>query len=270
MDLAIDIFEELSKIFVDGIYIIAGNHDCLDANTELLTKRGWIQYHEIKKTDEILSHLPDGSCKWDIINDIIIKQAGPYLNSVVTQHINLRCTDGHRVLHQIRKSNNLYSDFQYAKFQDIKGRIKIPVSGLISGTSSSLSDDEIRLMGLILTDGCIQKNRVVISQSKDADFIYKILDNLGYKYYTYVHERNITEICGKKLKNKPLPSRDIVLAADSTKLIKQILPSKDLFNHMFFNFDNRQFEIFINSCIDGDGSRYKNRNCSILYGKKQR
>lgn len=267
LDLAIDIFEELASIFVDGIYIIAGNHDCLDIDTELLTNRGWIRYDDIKHNDIILSHLPDGTCKWDKIEDIIIKDGPKTLNTVETNHISLVCTDGHRVLHQ-HKSNKGYSDLKYSTFNNLTGRIKIPVAANSNNNPSNLLDDEIRLAAWILTDGCIQKNKVTISQSKPAEKIYEILDNLGYSYYIYERERNITEICGKLLKNNPLPQRDIVLDANSGRLAMQIIADKKVFNHKFFTFDDRQFDIFLNSCIDGDGSRYSKRDCLILFGKK--
>ena len=65
-----EVVEELLKI--KNLVFCLGNHDCLDAETEVLTKSGWKKYNELTLNDEVYSFDPqtEKGC-WTKINEII-------------------------------------------------------------------------------------------------------------------------------------------------------------------------------------------------------
>src|SRR5690606_18261354 len=38
---------------------VSGNHDCLSDDTELLTRRGWVSYLDIRDSDQVFSMNPE-------------------------------------------------------------------------------------------------------------------------------------------------------------------------------------------------------------------
>ena len=189
-------------------------------------------------------------------------------------------TENHRVFHDKRKldKNRIISwdENIYEKAKDIKGRIRIKTSAK-SGNKRKvfLSDDEIKLSAWFLTDGGINRSKknhtgkYTIYQSKPIDKIINILNSLNYEYRINIRNRNIKEIMGKILKKQPLQQKEIILNSDSSKKIKAYLPDKKVQDWMF-NMTDNQFNVFLNSLIDGDGSRYKGKNRQktyILFGE---
>lgn len=265
-------FDELLKI-KNLIYVI-GNHDCVDKETECLTKRGWLKYNEINMDDEILSLNKKGYCEWSKINKIIIKEYSGDMIFFNTQHCNLLCTPNHRVLHSTRK----YAKFDslcYKQAKNLGGRVKIPISANNTNKGLTLSDNEIRFIAWILTDGHVNMgkkthvNQYIIYQSKinNIKHIKSLLRKLGYKCNINIRDnKSKKSICGQILKNY-LPSYVFRILNESNKKIQEYLPSKYPFPTFLYNMNQRQFRIFLNGIIRGDGSKYKHtKKACILYG----
>lgn len=267
---AINILRPYSKIF--DIKMISGNHDCLDEKTELLTRRGWIKYQDIDiDNDKILSYNPKtNKSVWSKINNIIIKESSKMVSIDFRGH-SFRGTDGHRVLCQKRvvkrSGENYYSDMDYIKAGDLAGRIKIPCARRNENTGISIPDNLLRLCGWLLTDGSISEKGYYIYQSKPIDKIETILSELNLEYTINTRDRNITHVCGKLLKRKPLPQKTIKIKHDDRLL--SLMPSKNIQEWMN-DLSDDQFSIMLSSIIDGDGSRYKHTdNSYIVYGTEK-
>ncbi len=251
------------------IYAIAGNHDCLDEETELLTKRGWLFWDEINQTDQIYSY-KNGFGQWDKIDKIIIQEREESLISIETNTFSFLGTKNHRILYS-KKSQNKFNDFGYDTAQDLSGRCKIINTAIIKNKEYQIPDDIIRLSAWLLTDGYIDRRkqhhagRYAIYQSKSSKKIEDIFKRLNFRYSVSTRQKRPTHICGTKI-NNILPQKTFLLLNESAKEMKQYLPTKD-FPSWVFELSKRQFDIFLSSIIDGDGSRYKHTNDSfILYG----
>lgn len=97
---------------VDWMFLVKGNHDCLDDQTELFTRRGWISYNNIQQDDQVMGIDPDGGARvWQDINEIIIHPVDEELYYFEGPLVSLACTAGHRVFHMGKGG----FDFSFAK-----------------------------------------------------------------------------------------------------------------------------------------------------------
>ena len=247
------------------ILTVMGNHDCLDKETELLTQRGWIKYNEILKTDYIFSIDNKGYGQWTKINKIIIKQSEKMFN-LKNLNLDMSITENHRVLHNKRLSDGTFSSFEYSTIKEMKkGRYRFPVAALGKNKDYPISDNQIKLLAWIFTDGSRgQGCQIWQSKIKTTKEIKIILDDLGYKYSFSTRNRDIKEICGKKLKKKPLPQHCFNIFSESLTFIKTWIDKdrKPIDMNLFRLFSNRQLNLFIKTLVSGDGSYASN-------GKKQ-
>lgn len=272
-----EVIEELLKI-KNLIYII-GNHDCLTPETEVLTKRGWIPFPYIISQDNIFSLDKDGLGRWTHINEIIRKEFNGELVSINTTRLKIDMTPTHRVLLQKRDHHPIYEELQYSPANKLSGRFRIPICAETRNEEFNISDDEIRIVAWILTDGCIlrlsQKHTgsYSIYQSKPSmvEHIKTILNNLGWNYSLKKRTRNIKQVCGKILKKNPLDENRFGLLDIANIRLSLLLREKKEVPEWVEKLSERQFKIFLNELILGDGSRYRydDNSTTIIYGQEK-
>ncbi len=245
------------------VYAVRGNHDCLDEETECLTNNGWKHFSQINKEDQVLGLDSNKTAKWQLIENIIIKEKNGKMCSIDTETLNLMCTDNHRILSEKRKSKKWCSaDYTYAK--DFKGRHRILVSGNTTESNCSLSDAEIYLSGLIITDCHINKTNNTVQgftlyQRESKSHIFrKAIESVGLSYKERTRDRDIKEICGKKLKKKPEPGIEFVIDPKEARafLKKVSIESRDV-PKWAYEMSDKQFDVFLDAVIEGDGTRYR-------------
>jgi predicted phosphodiesterase len=252
---------------------IMGNHDCLDAETELLTKRGWIAYTEIKKDDSVYSYnIQEDRGQWDKIKNILIKETDKVLSTQVKQY-SFTGTEGHRVLCSTRKGGE-FKEYDYLPAKDVKGRIKIKSCASEKKENYNIPNGIIQLAAWILTDGYIGRKKDThtgqysIYQSKSIQNIINILHELNFTYTIYERNRDIQEICGKKLVKKCLPQKEIVLSNESAKIFSKYLYNKK-FPEWAYKLSDKQFELFLFSILEANASKATYGTSHILYGTKE-
>ena len=252
--------------------IVLGNHDCLDKDTELLTKRGWLHYLEITKTDMILSINNDGFSEWTPIDQIIIKKSDKVFSYSNTS-IDMCITENHRILCSKRNSRGKYFEkLDYTTLDDMTySRYRFPVSAKNNNVDYPITDDEIILLGWVLTDGGIRKSSCQIYQSKikGRSDIKQLLRRLDYKFSSSIRQRKTDKICGKKLKRLPLVSETFFILSESLGFIESILGNdKSIKDPEIFNkFSTRQLQLFLRSLMSGDGSWATGYMSGALDGK---
>lgn len=262
---------------VHWLFFVLGNHDCLDEQTECLTKRGWVHHSDIRDDDEVLSlNTQTGEAEW---HPILMKVVRPNTDRMVTikgQPVDMTVTPNHRILVQ-KKGSRGWSGWEYVQAAEMPGRFRIPVSGRTSVSSSTLTDDQIRFAAWVLTDGHIEKGKkethassFSIYQSKDSTDIEALLDRLGFAYSTYIRERDVNEICGRELVSVCKPQKQFRVLAQHSSEIQKLLPEKGVLPEWVFDLDDRQFDILLDTLLAGDGcwdgARPKEKTCGVLYG----
>lgn len=153
--------------------------NCFDAETEILTPRGWVRFAAL--TDE------DRVAQWDGGTVAFVKplarQKFMRRGSMVAlrnRHINLRVTGDHRCLLRHRKTGELrvFPGLDYPEdWQQIHG-------GVFNGPGVALSDDEIRFIVAAQADARWTKPHISFGFKKErkAARLAAILDRLGARY----------------------------------------------------------------------------------------
>lgn len=258
---------------------VLGNHDCFSKDTECLTNSGWKNYKDISLEDKVLSiDTEKNTLVWDNIEKIIIKNHDGFLYNFSNNHVDMMITETHRVLHQKRGGDKKWGGFEYSHINDLKGRNRVPTSGLCEKIGLDLTNEEIRFIAWILTDGGISKNKghnyyhIYQSKEKTTGIIRKLLEDLEYDFSEYVRNREVKEVCGKNLVKECLPEHSFRIIGDSTKRVREFLPEKYPFPKFLFNMNKSQFDVFLNEVILGDGTYYdriENSKTSVIYGEKE-
>lgn len=251
-------------------HFMYGNHECIDDKTELLTKRGWITYKDIKKSDKVYSFNPDTECgEWVNIEHVLIKPFTGMLNRINSNVIDLLATDDHKIF----SKNRLTNKYEYVKMSELgKKRYLIPVNGNSKNKKDhDITDEMLKAIGWILTDGSINaRGYIFVYQSEEkAHMVRKALSDINVKFTEASKDRDIKEICGVPLKTVQRQYTFYVVAKDSRKLLKILDRGKQLPTWVS-KLSNRQFEVLLQSLIDGDGSRHISspETSLMLYGKK--
>lgn len=252
--------------------LVLGNHDCLDKETELLTKRGWLNYLEILDSDLVLSINDKGFSEWTSIDKVIIKKSKKMYNYRNTS-LDMCITENHRILCSRRMHDKSFKDLDYETLPNMaKSRYRFPVSAKNDNEEYALTDDEITLLGWVITDGHFSGSTCALYQSKEKGIveIIELLKRLDYTYTDNTRHRDIHTICGKKLKKKPLPCKEFFILSKSQKLIRNIfLDGKKIKNKDIFNkFSNRQLRLFLHAVMRGDGSYSKTKKAGAVNGVK--
>jgi hypothetical protein len=244
--------------YIDWLYIIGGNHDCADYATQALTKRGWKSYNEIEDTDLVFSLNRDtGKGEWTPILRRIERHHSGDMVSVEARGISMLVTPNHRVLGSRRLTGSTYSDMEFYRADSLPNRIRLPVSAPSQDKDYPISDDKIRLAAWILTDGHIQtagSPRITIYQSKYVSEIERVLVSCGVHSYHSIRHRNITHVAGKKLVKPPLPQHEFSIGAEATREILKFVPRKGELPSWAWELSGRQFNILLDTLIQGDGS----------------
>lgn len=266
--------KEWAKVFPTAI-ITNGNHDCYDEKTEVLTEFGWIKGVDLKEGIAVATmNLKTENIEYQVPDNIILKDYnGEMIKFTTPNYIDLLVTPNHRIVFKEKERKKKGYKIKEA-YKINQGYKYFPVGTINNFNDYNIVDEELKLLAWIASDGSVLKNnKFVIYQSKikNVSLIKNILSNLNIDYKESKRDRNITHIQGKELLIKPLPSYEFYFSYIFIEeyLDKYKLPS-------FLNkLSKRQFDIFISSYIDGDGSVKKNKktgevkNGKMIYGTKE-
>lgn len=259
---------------VPWLYLVLGNHDCLDDETEALTRRGWMRFDDIAEDDVVLSRGPDGEAVWSPIEATISRPHDGPMVRIESRSVDLCATPNHRVLRQRRRWDKSWTDWELAPASDLPVRMALPVSGSTK-TEAPLSDAQIELAGWILTDGGISKpgarsTQVSIWQSKPVEPITRLLDALGLKYAIHTRHRDIKEVAGRALVKPCKPQNAINLTADASRSVMVWLPAKGALPAWAMDLSDRQFGVLLDGLVGGDGCwENEGKTVAVIHGAKQ-
>lgn len=249
---------------------IMGNHDCVTPEHEVFTRRGWIRFPDVVPTDEVLGFDHEAGCsRWQAINEIVsFPYSGP-LYSYDTNRLSIRCTPNHRFL---ARPNRRRYPFQYVYAENLPREFTVRNAAGVAGRSGvALSDDEIRLAAWLLSDGSISQGKyVTFYQSKEDGCaeIRRLLSACGLAYTEVVRERDIEEVCGRRLVAKPRPQREFRLTPDASARMLQIVPKKGSLPAWCADMCAEQFSAFFSAYVAADGSPQWHGKSGAIYGTR--
>lgn len=238
---------------------------CLDEETEILTREGWKKDVDVgeevaafdTETNEIKFVPALAKIRRELEDD-------EYFCSIKTPSTDLRVTNKHRMLYDNKRKTG-WKFKEAADLAKLKDGCYIPVSAKNDFKGVPLSDDELRFIGWVMTDGSINKinGAVTITQGKYQPYceeIQKCIDGCGFKYNRFERVRqsqyksNSNAVVWTISKGKPR-------GRDRDKrgwgALEKYL-SKDL-SPLLFDMTEKQFDVMLEAIHLGDGAKQLNQ-----------
>jgi uracil-DNA glycosylase family 4 len=224
--------------------------NCIDAETEALSQRGWLKYNELNKKDLLLTKNKDtGILEWQKINEISIFP--DYEGEIIefkSRSFSAVTTPEHRWLIDNKAEGN--TQVVVSKDLSIYGSHKIHRTGKYICDDSKYSDDFVELMGWVLTDGFYERSKtynnsgVGICQSLRAKpynvkRIEDLLKRLDLKVYTTLKEHRQCMYW--------------MFWGELAKSIKLMFPERKLTMDFINNISRDQAQLLLETMIRADG-----------------
>lgn len=253
-------------------FVASGNHECFSEDTELLSEDGWITHEELDYNTKLATYNPDSEeIEFQYPTNIFEDYVEEDLLHYNSRSIDLLVTKNHRLFYAPHRSKKWRID----SCENIKNPvIGFRQAGLNNNDCCPISDDEIRLIAWCLTDAHYDKNvnNITFYQRKSAvNRIIDLLDNLGIDYHYHERDRDIKEICGKKLKNKPEIGCEINLRNIESTKVKKLCPTHEIIPDIIYRLTQEQFLVFLEEIVFCDGSKHKSSpdNSWMVYKSKE-
>ena len=259
---------------------VPGNHDCYSDDTEVLTKDGFKKHKELKTEDLIATINPlTLTTEYQEYTNYFVKEYSGKMLKFNHRNLNSIVTPKHRMF--IRPASKDFYEYVTAEsFSKIPTSTNyIKVYGSNNNAEFNISDDLLKLMAWINTDGSINKKRLefMIFQSKEVyvEEIRDLLNRLGIGFNENKRDRKVTKIKDKVLSScKPQYTFTLNVKNSGKEFLEnlsKLLPNKYNTPIVLKECSKRQVDIYIKEFIKGDGSIKENNNTlwAQIYGTKE-
>lgn len=226
--------------------------NCVDLDTEILTLNGWKKYNEVNIGDKILSYnLDKRQIELDHVKALHLSDKPTKCYQFQSPTFSAACTPNHRWVvgessrtSRIKTAENIYKN----RWPDYP-IIRVADNNMNVDNPDTWSDDMLKLLGYILTDGHFDKSHYGITlyqstaRQKNIDVlneIKRICDSLNFQY---------SDRCVDGT------SRSIYLYKNDTLVnIQNSFPGRQLTWEFVSSLTQHQAEILMWSMIEGDGT----------------
>lgn len=256
------------------IHYIEGNHECLTPDHEVLTSDGWLPIDKVTTEHKVASLGWGNITEYQKPTAVIKKHYDGKMFSTNSSFVDFVITPNHRVAHYKNYGVNL----SYTQVQNLTSTpIHIPVSGLgKSEDYEGITDDELRVLGWIITDGSINSCLRIYQSKKDRiEQIKQLLDRTGIKYTFYYRKLRTTKpINGVSVKASKEQGVFTLLSENGSRIKDKILGLKDWHHSEKYSkvlpdyinkLSQRQIWVMLEAISDGDGHATSVKSSSI-YG----
>lgn len=248
-------------------------YDCYLDDTEFLTATGWKKYDDIGNGEPIATlNKISGKIEYQIPYERVSKNYSGNIIFIETQHSNCAVTPNHRmwVSEISRKENNNFStiydkntaNWQIKKAEDLirdhKSWYHTRISASPNEIEYNISDNELKLIGAYISEGCIGKrlvngkaSAIRLSQKNDGKMLpllEEIANHFKMNRYESIHKKDNGSECLEYV----YTLADVALATNLEKFgtssnDKCLPPWAD-------QLSQRQVKILLNALLLGDGS----------------
>ena len=228
---------------------------CLSEDTKILTPDGWKSYDQVKVGDIIYTfNLETHEIEMKTVKDIFVRKYQGKMYNLRNRTQNQLVSPHHRVVRQVFNSKR-YKMQEIEDLLTFKSPISVPVVGENSNPDLDVSDEQLKLMAWIISEGSIEKDgshRVSIYQSKKVNpekykEIIGLLNHFNLEFE--VREQKGWGDC-QHVRLSPTSSKSIHKWFDGNKKV----PPKWL-----YRLSKRQARIFLETYVKGDGWNEKHR-----------
>jgi len=281
-DLMLMTIDKLSTIAPVKVVMVSGNHDCYSMDTEVLTNKGFKFKNELCIDDLIATVNPHSiEIEYQPYTNLFEREHVGEIYHIKNRYTDLMVTENHRMFFREKHDDQ----YRFEKICDVS--FKTPKYFRISANNykddnPNISDDELRLLGWINSDGSIKQKK---SNHRKIYHIYQVegkhnlvknlLDNMNIRYYEGTRYREINDIMTVELKKKKNTQYTYTLNVKNSggelmDRLDSLIEEKYSVPKILFECSKRQVEIYLNAFIDGDGTRKKgNDEWATIYGVKK-
>jgi len=229
---------------------------CLSEDTEILTVCGWKRYNEIKKGDIIKTfNIQSKKIENQKVNKVFAKYYEGEMYNLKNRIQDQLISPHHRVVRKIFQSDKYILE-PIENVIALKSPFIIPIAGKNTNHQANISDDQIKLMAWIISEGTIERPtkyrccyRVSIYQSKEKNNKnYSEIVTLLKKFKLKYAESESASL-GNNVKH-------LRLNAESSRKIHQWFGTKErvaFIPETLLNLDERQAKLFLETYLKGDG-----------------
>ena len=222
---------------------------CVDEATELLSDRGWLARSDVQVGENILTlDLFTGTSRWSPVEEVFDTVYDGPMVGLDNRSFDALVTPDHRwpalPLHGSRW--HLYETSKLPDFQ------RIPLSApFVSVASSALTDDEVELLGWVVTEGSYRHETpndtsIVITQNEGeaAERIRALLRRLG-----------VTSKTGRQGGHESSEGkvRRFWFHGARARLVRGLAPDKELLPAVVAMLTVPQLKLLVQTMLDGDG-----------------
>jgi len=250
-------------------------HACYDENTEVLTRRGWLSFKDLKPNDEVLTwNLETDEVKYEKPRRVFEYDYNGRMYRVKSRKVDLLVTPDHKVVVGDKLKRGL--NYKLFRIKDVHKKTKfyrvgipnwqgeekeffrlpsIPFSKHATVVVKEKLDMDawLQFFGWFLAEGTVYEGKVTICQHKKENFdeIGAVVTRLGYKPSRNcngisIHSRQLATYLGK-------------FGKQPFRYIPEELKS----------LSTRQLKILLSALIKGDGCKMNDR-FSIYYTTSKR
>ena len=166
---------------------------CLDLETEVLTPCGWKGWNEVGVGDEVAAFDPETHrVDWRTATGKVVRPLSEdeTMVGVESPTVSLRVSDRHRMLFRDRpkgRKADRYRIVEAAELARKRESYEIPVAGIQDAPGVPLTDDELRFVGWVITEGTINNatRQITITQAEHQPThaaLRACLEGCGFKY----------------------------------------------------------------------------------------
>ena len=256
--------------------------NCFPIDTRILTNNGLKYYNETKTGDLIPTiNLSKRSIEYKPIKKIFLYNFNGKLNYFKNKYSkSFAFTNEHQCLVKTFKWDKLKSNsslkgknYKLINASDYRRTYAFPVCFPSGNKDYKITDNELKLIGWLVTDGTIQiadkkandwkkyQTRVCIYQTKYKQVIEKLLNSLKIKYALRKRIRKDKRDAFKNTKE----SWTFYLLNPKDIIKKYRLTSDKAIPNWIFKISDRQARVLFDAIILGDGTRKKSGYPSAIY-----
>lgn len=218
---------------------------CVDAETEALTKRGWLHYHEIKESDEILSYNNENKAlTWSKISNLFVNDYDGLMFKLDMQGLDAFVTPNHKFL----SSENGIKPIDEFKVWEHLVLMGSHVSD--EKIEKKYSDDFVRLVGWSVTEG-----HYVYGKRTHSITVFQKEGKKAEKI------RNVFKSLNLKLKEHTCTTPTIMgfyFNGDLANKVVEVSRNRVLDMDFILDLTHEQRMILIETMVMGDGHNRKN------------
>lgn len=253
-------------------YGIKGNHGrCHSKDTRLLTIKGYKNYDELKEGDLIPTwNIEDNKIEYVPINSISIYDKENKMIEFKDKTSDILVTDDHAMLVKSEKTNQFERKYAGSIVNNYNNVFPTTIKSQLK--EYPIGDEWLELLGWVLTDSHINKyGYISLYQSKEYNKIKieKLLGDFSVSYRKYDRDRDIKEICGRKLKNKCLLNTEYHIHAEDSREIMSYLKEGKQIQTWMYELSDRQVGVLLSSIVDADAHTREARICKDGYTRKE-